>query len=150
MAIASILLALLAFVCTVVGVLTTPIPMLGLGFSFAGMLAALGGAFLAGRVMSAAKRASKSTDVGCIAVVMNLMALIPAAVVTLTCGVCNYVVSTGDLHVQPNLDFRIGPNMLPAAGSDAPQRPPPEQPPSDQPAEPGTLPPPPLPAGPGK
>jgi hypothetical protein len=158
MALVSILLAVLAFVCTLLGFVTTPIPVLGLVFSFGAAAIALGGAMLAGRAISKAKRANLPTDAARIAVVLNVIAFVPALLVALTCGVCNAVVSTGNVRTQRSFDLNFGPGRVPGFGPDA--GPPPErapdspapgsQPPEPQPPAPGGLPPPPLPAGPGK
>lgn len=163
MAIVSILLAVVAFVCTLVGFLTTPIPVLGVVFSFGAAAIALGGMLLGGRAISAAKQRGMPNDSGRIAVVLNVLAFVPALLVAITCGVCNAVMSTGNMHLQRDLNFNIGPGMFGDAGVPglpppprAPDQPdqqpePPNQPnqPSQPPA-PSRLPPPPLPPGPGK
>jgi hypothetical protein len=162
MALVSILLAVLAFVCTLLGFVTTPIPVLGLVFSFGAAAIALGGAMLAGRAISKAKRANLPTDAARIGVVLNVIAFVPALLVALTCGVCNAVVSTGNLRTQRSFDVNISPGRVPGFGPDAgpgaaplperaPDSPAPGSPPPEpQPPAPGGLPPPPLPAGPGK
>jgi hypothetical protein len=175
MALVSILLAVLAFGCTVIGFLTTPIPVVGVVFSFGAAAIALAGIMLGGKATSQAKSRGLPTDASRIAVVLNVLAFLPALLVAFTCGVCNAIVSTGDVHVQKRVDFGIGPRNLPGFDSDAaapglppPQRAPdalpepgspiPPSPPSS-PAQPGSpsqpeqvpaLPPPPLPPGPGK
>jgi hypothetical protein len=173
MALVSILLAVVAFVCTLLGFVTTPIPVIGLVFSFGAAAIALGGAMLGGKAISRAKRASLPTDAARIAVVLNVIAFVPALLVALTCGVCNALFSAGGVQTHRGIDFNFNPRGIPGFASDAgpnalppPRRaldagaapgsqPPPEpgapgsQPPP-APAAPGTLPPPPLPAGPGK
>lgn len=165
MALVSILLAVAAFICTLIGFLTTPIPVLGAAFSFGAAAVALGGIVLGGKSISAAKREGVPNDVGRIAVVLNVLAFIPALLVAVTCGVCNAIVSTGDVQAHRYLDFNIGPGIAPQAGAQAlppPQRLPqgeeggeaapgevPKQAPA-APRQPSSLPPPPLPAGPGK
>jgi hypothetical protein len=169
MALVSILLAVVAFVCTLLGFVTTPIPVIGLLFSFGAAAVALGGAMLGGKAISAAKRANLPTDAARIAVVLNVIAFVPALLVALTCGVCNALFSTGNVQTRRGIDFNFNPRGIPGFGADAgpnalppplhardagaappPPEPgsPPVQPPA--PAAPGTLPPPPLPAGPGK
>jgi hypothetical protein len=119
MALVSILLAVLAFGCTVIGFLTTPIPVVGLVFSFGAATIALGGIMLGGRAISQAKRQALPMDAARIAVVLNVVAFIPALLVAFTCGVCNAIVSTGDVHVQKGVDFGFGPKGFPAFDSDA-------------------------------
>jgi hypothetical protein len=96
--------------------------------------------------------------------VLNVLAFIPALLVAVTCGVCNAIVSTGDVKAHRYLDFNLGPGNGPEAGAAAlppPQRLPqgdqageeaaPAEVPKERPAAPRqNLPPPPLPAGPGK
>jgi hypothetical protein len=160
MAIVSILLAVVAFICTLIGFLTTPIPVVGVVFSFGAAAIALGGMLLGGRAISAAKRSGMPNDSGRIAVVLNVLAFIPALLVAITCGVCNAVMSTGNLHLQRDLNFNIGPSMFGDAGVPglpppprAPQQPPDRRPAPKEPQQPpgpSRLPPPPLPPGPGK
>lgn len=169
MSLVSILLAVVAFICTLIGFLTTPIPVVGLVFSFGAAAVALGGILLGGKAISAAKQAGTPNDVGRIAVVLNVLALIPALLVAVTCGVCNAIVSTGNIQAHRYLDFNIGPGFpeagarampppqrLPQQAPGSPEPEPPSQPtpaPPKQPASPPPptqLPPPPLPPGPGK
>lgn len=170
MALTSILLSVLALICTAVGFLTTPIPVLGVVFSFGAAAIAVGGILLAGRAETRAKLAGGSRDTARIGLVLNVIALVPALLVALTCGLCNALFSTGNVQLQKDFRFNVGPslglgpdagpNALPPPPKAAPpepgQAPPgPGQVPSDpgqapsQPA-PSNLPPPPLPAGPGK
>jgi hypothetical protein len=161
MAIVSILLAVVAFICTLIGFLTTPIPVVGVVFSFGAAAIALGGMVLGGRAISAAKQRGMPNDSGRIAVVLNVLAFVPALMVAITCGVCNAVMSTGNMHFQRDLNFNIGPSIFGDAGVPGLPPPPrapaqqqqPEQPPERQPQQPqppSRLPPPPLPPGPGK
>jgi hypothetical protein len=180
MALVSILLAVVAFVCTLLGFVTTPIPVIGLVFSFGAAAIALGGAMLGGKAISKAKRANLPTDAARIAVVLNVIAFVPALLVALTCGVCNALFSAGNVQTRRGIDFNFNPRGIPGFASDAGpnalppplhardagaapgSQPPPEpgtpgsqpsQParqPLPEPTAPGALPPPPLPAGPGK
>jgi hypothetical protein len=160
MAIVSILLAVVAFVCTLIGFLTTPIPVLGVVFSFGAAAIALAGMLVGGRAISAAKQRGMPSDSGRIAVVLNVLAFVPALLVAITCGVCNAIVSTGNVGVQRDVNFNVGSGLFGDAGvpglpppPHAPQEPPdrPEQPPAPaQPPGPSRLPPPPLPPGPRK
>jgi hypothetical protein len=119
MALVSILLAVLAFGCTVIGFLTTPIPVVGVVFSFGAAAIALAGIMLGGRATSAAKTRGLPTDAARIAVVLNVLAFVPALSVAFTCGVCNAVMSTGNVHVQKGVDFGFGPKAWPGLDSDA-------------------------------
>ncbi|HEX4353074.1 MAG TPA: hypothetical protein VHZ95_09175, partial [Polyangiales bacterium] len=109
MALVSILLAVVAFVCTLIGFLTTPIPVLGLVFSFGAAAIALGGIMLGGRAISAAKALAAPQDAARIAVVLNVVAFIPALLVALTCGVCNALFSSGHLQTRRTFDINSGP-----------------------------------------
>lgn len=164
MALVSILLSVVALVCTAIGFFTTPIPVLGALFSFGGAAIAVLGVVLAGRAVSAAKRQGTPNDTARIGVVLNALALVPALLVALTCGVCNALFSSGNVQLQR--DFQFGPGFFdPDAGPGAlppparaapadPSAPPASEPgpgePDESPQKPSSLPPPPLPAGPGK
>jgi hypothetical protein len=157
MALVSILLAVLAFICTLAGFLTTPIPILGAVLSFGAAGIALTGIIIAGRAVSAAKRSGMPNDAARISVVLNVLAFVPALLVALTCGVCNAVVSTGNVQLQKNVNFGIGPGVpFDDAGMPLGQPAPPSEPPAaphkpgDPPPPPSQMPPPPLPAGPRK
>ena len=167
MVLASILLAVLAFVAAVIGFLTTPIPVVGLLFSFGAAGLALVGMMLGGRAVSKARRSLGSTDAARVAVVLNTMALVPAGLVAMSCGVCNAVISTGEVDFQRSFGVSWGTGTAADAGSgalpipdraptsaepdspDSPPAPPPSEPaPAEAPPPPSQMPPPPLPAGP--
>lgn len=172
MALVSILLSVVALLCTAIGFFTTPIPVLGTLFSFGAAALALLGVVLGGRAVSAAKRQGTANDTARIGVVLNALALVPALLVALTCGVCNALFSSGNVQLQRDFQFNMGgygpdagPNALPPPAHPEPSDPsaPPQPPPSPgspaQPAppqpgappqQPSALPPPPLPAGPGR
>jgi hypothetical protein len=105
MGLLSILLSALAVVCAGVGVLTTPIPKLGLIFAFGAPALALAGIILGGSAMSKAKRAGQTSETGRIGAILSALAFVPSVVVALTCGVCNAFFSTGDMQVQKNFHF---------------------------------------------
>jgi hypothetical protein len=179
MALVSILLSVVAMLCTAVGFFTTPIPVLGTLFSFGAAAIALAGVVLGGRAVTAAKQRGRPNDAARIGVVLNALALVPALLVALTCGVCNALFSSGNVQVQRDFQWNMngfdpdaGPNALPPPPRQEPGEPgaPPQpgapavapgQGSSPQPAQPGQpgavpqqappagLPPPPLPAGPG-
>lgn len=175
MALVSILLSVVALICTAVGFLTTPLPVVGVVFSFGAAAIAVGGVMLAGRAETRAKQAGEPRDTARIALVLNVIALVPALLVALTCGVCNALMSTGTMQLSKDFRFNVGPTFGfdPDAGPNAlppppkaepqpgePQPEPPSQPtPTPTPNAPGqpppspapsNLPPPPLPAGPRK
>jgi hypothetical protein len=168
MGLLSILLSALAVVCAGVGVLTTPIPKIGLIFAFGAPALAVAGIMLGGSAMSRAKRSGQTTsETGKLGAILSAIAFVPSLLVALTCGVCNAFFSSGNFKVHK--DFRVGtapyaddagaqalppPQRLGAGGAEPP---PPSQPdvkqaPNDQAPAPGTttLPPPPLPPGPSK
>lgn len=146
MALASILLSVLSFGCAAVGVVTTPVPRLGTAFSFAAPLLALLGVTLAGIAMSTRKRQGERTDVARAGVILNVIAFVPGMLVALTCGVCNAVVSSGNVHMQRQVQWSNGSAQAPLP--DAGQQPPPQAGPGTPGSAPGALPPPPLPPGP--
>ena len=178
MALMSILLSVVALICTAIGFFTTPIPVVGTLFSFGAAALALLGVVLGGRGVSAAKRLGRPNDAARIGVVLNALALVPALLVALTCGVCNALFSSGNVQLQRDFQFNLGQGPGPDGGPGGFPPPPRAEPepsepanpgapvppagalpaqPGQPPAEPGappppssTLPPPPLPAGPGK
>jgi len=166
MALVSILLSVVALICTAVGFLTTPIPVLGVVFSFGAAAIAAGGVMLAGRAETRAKQAGQPRDTARIALVLNVIALVPALLVALTCGLCNALFSSGNMQLQKDFRLNVGPSfgLEPDAGPNAlppPPKAPRQEPGEPQPAQPGEpqpapspnpsrLPPPPLPPGPGK
>jgi uncharacterized membrane protein YqaE (UPF0057 family) len=164
MALVSILLAVLAFICTLAGFLTTPIPVLGAVLSFAAAAIALTGIILGGRAVSAAKRSGMPNDAARISVVLNVLAFVPALLVALTCGLCNAAFSTGNVQLQKSVNFGLGPGVpfddagmpIGPGRPEPPLRKPPRPdgvpaPAPGNPSEPpANLPPPPLPAGPHK
>ncbi|HKP58170.1 MAG TPA: hypothetical protein VJV78_15665 [Polyangiales bacterium] len=169
MGLLSILLSALAVVCAGVGVLTTPIPKIGLIFAFGAPALAIAGIMVGGSAMSRAKReGGQSSETGKLGAILSAIAFVPSLLVALTCGVCNAFFSSGNFKVDKH--FRVGspyaddagaqalppPQRLPVAGGQAPQVNPPDakQAPDAKPTAPPTgptsLPPPPLPPGPGK
>jgi hypothetical protein len=109
MGLLSILLSALAVVCAGVGVLTTPIPKLGLVFAFGAPAIALAGIMLGGSAMSKAKRSGQTSETGRLGAILSAIAFVPSVVVALTCGVCNAFFSTGDMRVQKNFHFGVQP-----------------------------------------
>lgn len=177
MALVSILLSVVALICTAIGFFTTPIPVVGTLFSFGAAAVALLGVVLGGRGVSAARRLGRPNDAARIGVVLNALALVPALLVALTCGLCNALFSSGNVQLQRDFQFNLGQGLGPDGGPGGFPPPPRAEPepanpgaplppaePQGQPAQPGqppakpgappppssTLPPPPLPAGPGR
>lgn len=168
MALMSILLSVVALLCTAIGFFTTPIPVLGTLFSFGAAALALLGVVLGGRAVSAAKQQGRPNDTGRIGVILNALALVPALLVALTCGVCNALFSSGNVQLQRDFQFNLGqggpgadagPNAMPPPPRAAPTEPGPGEPanpsapvppsgpipgqPSPNPAQPGQAPTPP-------
>lgn len=151
MALISILLSVVALLCTAVGFFTTPIPVLGTLFSFGAAAIAITGLVLGGRAVTAAKQQGRPNDTARIGVVLNALALVPALLVALTCGLCNALFSSGNMQVQRDFRFNTGrgwpsgqdagPDALPPPQQAAPgePEPPPEGTPAT-PAPPGTHP----------
>jgi hypothetical protein len=166
MALVSILLSVVALLCTAIGFFTTPIPVLGALFSFGAAAIAIFGVVVGGRAVSAAKRQGTINDTARIGVILNALALVPALLVALTCGVCNALFSSGNVQLQHDFPLNMGladpdagPSALPPPQRAAPAEPgaPPDAPaqpanpsPGAPPQPPSSLPPPPLPAGPGR
>jgi hypothetical protein len=125
MALVSILLSVVALLCTAVGFFTTPIPVVGTLFSFGAAATAIVGIVLGGRAITAAKQLGRPSDTGRIGVVLNALALVPALLVALTCGVCNALFSSGNVQLQRDFQFNVGQGWAPDAGPNAlppPQR----------------------------
>jgi hypothetical protein len=163
MGLLSILLSALAVVCAGIGVLTSPIPKLGLIFAFGAPAVAVAGIMLGGSAMSRARRSGETSETGRIGAILSAFAFVPSVLVALTCGVCNAFFSTGNVNVHK--DFRIGtapladdagslalpPPQRPGTGGAEPSPNEKQAPDAKAPAPgPTALPPPPLPPGPGK
>lgn len=136
----SIVLAIVAFVCVGIGFLTTPIPVVGTVFSFSAPVLALAGVVVGGMALSRARREGRSGDGAVAGIVMSVLALIPALLVALTCGVCNALFSAGGIEARRDFNVRFGPGhalRAPDAGVSAPGFPPPPLAPSDLPPMPG-------------
>jgi len=135
----SILLGIVALISTGLGVLTTPVPVLGALFSFGAPALALAGVITGGIALSRGRQAGRATDGATAGLIVSAVAFIPALLTALTCGVCNAMCSAGDLQNQRNFHYSVGQG----AGADAGVKllpPPPLQPPAPSdptaPAEP--------------
>lgn len=125
MVIGAVLLSFVAFACMGLGLLLTVVPIWGAVFAFGAPALALVGVVLGGLAMSDASKRGQPTGFPLTAVIMNVMAFLPALVVALTCGVCNAFVSAGGLQ-QQNVQWVIPPHMQPAPlAADAGAAPPP-------------------------
>jgi hypothetical protein len=136
MGLLSILLSALAVVCAGVGVLTTPIPKLGLVFAFGAPVLALAGIMLGGSAMSKAKKTGQTSETGRIGAILSALAFVPSVIVALTCGVCNAFFSTGNMQVQK--DFHIGVSPFGGDGGTLFMPPPQRVRPGDPNADPNT------------
>src|SRR6187431_1926438 len=83
----SIVLAVLAAVCVVAGILTVPVPVVGTVFSLAAPTLAITGVILGGMDLSRRKRAGQPSDAPLIGVVLSALVFFPALATTFTCGV---------------------------------------------------------------
>jgi hypothetical protein len=150
----SILLGVLSLACVALGVLATPIPMVGALFSFAAPLLAIAGIIVGGLAMSRSQRAgppvtpgepipaAPARKVGLPGVIVSAVALLPALLTALTCGVCNALCSTGQIQTRRDFKFDIQRGLPPPAPPrDAPDA---GQEPGDPAAPPPVFPPPPL------
>jgi hypothetical protein len=155
------------------------VPVWGAVVAFGAPVLALTGIVLGGLAMSEANRRGQPTGFAVAGVIMNLLAFVPAAVVAMTCGVCNAFMSTGDF--QQVQQFQWNPPTTQGVVRDSGTPPPPpfddlddthdgepldddalddgnarndkprDDKPSDQPVdEPQALPPPPIAPGPGR
>jgi len=152
----AVLLAAACFVSTGLGVLMTPVPVLGSVFAFGAPVLALVGVIVGGLDIARARREGKPRDAALVGTVLAGLGFFPALLTALSCGVCNALVSSGPIRLQRDLHLSGSPTQAADAGATAPglQPPPltlPGQPPAaGQGAPPPGLPPPPLPSGPGQ
>jgi len=160
MAVGSIVFAALALACAGLGVITTPIPVLGAVFSFGAPALALAGVVMGGVAMSRGKRARTSTDAAVAGVIFNGLCFVPALLTALTCGVCNALWSGGKIEARRDFHFDVQagtprqgaspgqPGRAPEPPSQRPgATPQPDQPPAAAPpgaAPPPAFPPPPI------
>jgi hypothetical protein len=142
MAAGSLVLALVSFVCIVFGVLLSAVPGLGAVFAFGAPALAIAGIVLGGKAMSRPKQQGAVSGVGQAGVIASTIALVPALITAMTCGVCSAFCADGGFQTQRRFNVQFGTPQQQqhpgsgAAGSGAaqPQRP-------DTPADPGAPPP---------
>jgi hypothetical protein len=126
MAVWALVLAVAALVSMGLGVLTTPIPLLGALFSFGAPALALAGVIVGGRALSQARQRDEPTSLANAGVITSAVAFVPALLTALTCGVCNALCSTGEIQTRRDFQFQVGPGGLLQhdAGAAQPPRPP--------------------------
>lgn len=124
MAVVSVLLAFVAFVGTAFGLVFTLMPIWGSVFSFGAPVLALIGIVVGGLAMSAANKRGQSSGFALSAVVMNVLAFLPALVVAMTCGLCNACVTTQG-GPQRHMRMLRSPSLPPVADAGTVAPPPP-------------------------
>lgn len=155
MGVGSILLGIAAFLFMFGGFLTSVIPVVGTLLSFAAPLLAIGGIVTGGLGLSRAKRDGEPTGTPTAGLIVSIVALIPALLVALTCGLCNACFTAGMMSPQQGdpqwwLDggSPTGPGLSPGSpfGPSQPGQPPDDQQPGQAPpgVPPPAFPPPPL------
>jgi hypothetical protein len=150
MAVVSLLLAAFSLLFIPLGVVLSPIPIVGSVFAFGAAALSLGGIITGGVAMSRAKRAAQPTGIAQTGVILSALSLVPALLTALTCGVCNALVSSGGIETHRGFDVRLqqglplgAPDGGPVAPS-APEPPPTPAAPSQPGAPPPAFPPPPI------
>lgn len=164
-------LAIASFVCIGLGVLFTPVPGLGALFSFGAPVLALAGIILGGRAVTRSKAAAatgsggaaampapvEASGLALAAVIASALAFVPAMITALTCGACNALCATGEIHTSRQFGTSVDPfdlmrRSMPRAGGPAEPDPgiavPSAAPDGGTPDAPSALPPPPLAPGP--
>jgi hypothetical protein len=129
MAVWALVLAVAALVSMGLGVLTTPIPLLGALFSFGAPALALAGVIVGGRALSQARRQDEPTTLANAGVIASALAFVPALLTALTCGVCNALCSGGEIQTRRDFQFQVGPGGLLQADAGTAQPPLPPLPP---------------------
>ena len=104
MGVGSIIVGIAAFLFMFGGFLASPIPFLGTVLSFGAPLLAIVGIVLGGLGLSRAKRDAEPTGAPTAGLIVNIIALIPALVIALTCGLCNACITAGAMNPQPPQD----------------------------------------------
>jgi hypothetical protein len=148
MGVGSIIVGIAAFLFMFGGFFTSIIPFLGTLLSFGAPLLAIAGIVLGGLGLSRAKRDGEPTGAPTAGLILNIVALIPALVIALTCGLCNACITAGAMNPQsqqnqwwldggggnpfaPQPGFPLGPDggATGAGGPLVPGQPPPVFPP---------------------
>jgi hypothetical protein len=119
MAVGSIVLAALSLASIGLGVLATPVPVLGAIFSFAAPALALAGIIAGGIAMSRARRENQPRDLALAGVIASALCFVPALITALTCGVCNALCSAGPVEIRRDFHFGVQPGATRPPGADA-------------------------------
>ena len=114
MGVASSILAILAFVFLLGGMLTSLVPYVGSVLSFGAPLLALFGIVLGGVGMSRAKQHGDSDTFATLGLTLNIIAFLFGLVFALTCGLCNTCISQS---AQQNARWNLGPTPGSAGGA---------------------------------
>jgi hypothetical protein len=114
MGVASSILAILAFVFLLGGMLTSLVPYVGSVLSFGAPLLALFGIVLGGVGMSRAKQHGDSDTFATLGLTLNIIAFLFGLVFALTCGLCNACISQS---AQQNARWNLGPTPGSAGGA---------------------------------
>lgn len=162
MGVGSVIVGIVSLLFVFGGILGSVIPFVGTFLAFGAPLLAVAGIVLGGLALSRAKRDGEPTGAATAGLILNVVALIPALLVAVTCGLCNACVSAGMMNPNRSqqtwwLDGGAAPSPFgpgfpagPADGSTfqptpspgqpgAPGQPPPAfpPPPLDEPSQPG-------------
>ncbi len=89
MGVGSIIAAVLAFGCALLGMLLAGIPIAGSILSFASPLIALSGLITGGVAWSKGRSAGVAHGPAIVGCVLSAMVFLPSLVIALTCGLCN-------------------------------------------------------------
>jgi hypothetical protein len=145
MAAGSLVLAVVSFICIVLGVVFAPLPGIGAVFAFGAPALAITGIVLGGKAMSRDKQRGAVSGLGQAGVIASTIALVPALLTALTCGVCNALCAGGDFQTQRHFNVQFGSPQQGGqgrAGSGGAGNGGQQPPAPDKPAEPGAPPPP--------
>lgn len=127
MAWVSIGLGVLSLVCVGLGVLFTPLPVVGAVFAFGAPMLATAGIVTGGIALSRARSARASASgapysgaAPLTGVIISSVALLPALLTALTCGVCNALFSTAHIQSRGGT-WSLPPDVAGAFGSQRPR-----------------------------
>lgn len=108
MAAGSLVLAVVSFICVVLGVVFAPLPGIGAVFAFGAPALAVAGIVLGGKAMSREKQRGGASGVGQAGVIASTIALVPGLLTAMTCGVCNALCATGEVSTQRHFNVQFG------------------------------------------
>jgi hypothetical protein len=98
MGVGSIIVGIAAFLFMFGGFLTSIIPGVGALLSFGAPMLAIAGIVMGGLALSRAKRDGQPTGAATAGLIVNIIAVIPALVIALTCGLCNACITAGAMN----------------------------------------------------